>query len=273
MRKSPLMMNRLLGRMTPFERAAGRYLRSEGGHPDAAPAVDAPAAPVADAPVADAPAPDAPVDASILGDAGAEKPADAPAADADDADDDADADKADGAEGAEGDGEEAAPYADLTPPEGFEALDTEALAAATPLMRAFGVPDDKAQDFINQAAPIISGMVEKALAGQAQATLDSQATLKTQWAEEVKADPEIGGAHYDRTVSLAAKALDKFFSPEFRNFLSASGLGNNPDAVRGFAKIGASVSDDDIITGEPGNAPKKAGIYDERFSPPEQRGG
>lgn len=268
MRKSPLMMNRLLGRMTPFERAAGRYLRSEGGHPDAAPAVDAPAAPAADAPVVDASAPDAPADASILGDAGAEKAADAPAADADAAE----ADKVEG-DGAEGEAEEAAPYADLTPPEGFEALDTEALAAATPLMRAFGVPDDKAQDFINQAAPIISGMVEKALAGQAQATLDSQATLKTQWAEEVKADPEIGGAHYDRTVSLAAKALDKFFSPEFRNFLSASGLGNNPDAVRGFAKIGASVSDDDIITGEPGNAPKKAGIYDERFSPPEQRGG
>lgn len=271
MRKSPLMMNRLLGRMTPFERAAGRYLRSEGGHPDAAPAVDAPAAPVADAPAVDAPASDAPVDGtdtSILGDAGAEKPVDAPAADAD-----ADKAEGDGSEGAEGEGEEVTPYTDLAPPEGFEALDTEALAAATPLMRAFGVPDDKAQDFINQAAPIISGMVEKALAGQAQATLDSQATLKTQWAEEVKADPEIGGAHYDRTVSLAAKALDKFFSPEFRNFLSASGLGNNPDAVRGFAKIGASVSDDDIITGEPGNAPKKPGIYDERFSPPEQRGG
>lgn len=268
MRKSPLMMNSLLGRMTPFERAAGRYLRSEGGHPDAAPAVDAPAAPVADAPVVDAPAPDAPADASILGDAGAEKPAEAPAADADAAE----AEKVEG-DGAEGEAEEAAPYADLTPPEGFEALDTEALAAATPLMRAFGVPDDKAQDFINQAAPIISGMVEKALAGQAQATLDSQAALKTQWAEEVKADPEIGGAHYDKTVALSAKALDKFFDKETREFLTASGLGNHPALVRGFAKIGASVSDDEIITGEPGNAPKKAGIYDERFSPPEQRGG
>lgn len=269
MRKSPLMMNRLLGRMTPFERVAGRYLRSEGGHPDA-PAVDAPAAPVADAPVVDAPAPDAPVDGadtSILGDAGAEKPADAPAADADTA-------EADAAEGeGEGEAEEVAPYTDLAPPEGFEALDTEALAAATPLMRAFGVPDDKVQDFINQAAPIISGMVEKALAGQAQATLDSQATLKTQWAEEVKADPEIGGANYDRTVALSAKVLDRFFDAETREFLTASGLGNNPALVRGFAKMGAAISDDDIITGEPGNAPKKAGIYDERFSPPEQRGG
>lgn len=271
MRKSPLMMNRLLGRMTPFERAAGRYLRSEGGHPDAAPAADAAAAPAVDAPVVDAPAADAPVDGadtSILGDAGAEKPVDAPSADADAAE----ADKVEG-DGAEGEAEEAAPYADLTPPEGFEALDTEALAAATPLMRAFGVPDDKAQDFINQAAPIISGMVEKALAGQTQATLDNQAALKTQWAEETKADPEIGGAHYDRTVALSAKALDKFFDKETREFLSATGLGNHPAMVRGFAKIGASVSDDDIITGEPGNAPKKAGIYDERFSPPEQRGG
>src|SRR5690606_37545583 len=129
----------------------GRYLRSEDGHPDAAPTVDAPAAPVADAPVVDAPAPDAPADTSILGDAGAEKPVDAPAADAD-----ADKAEGDGSEGAEGEGEEVTPYTELAPPEGFEALDTEALAAATPLMRAFGVPDDKAQDFINQAAPIIS---------------------------------------------------------------------------------------------------------------------
>ena len=51
-------------------------------------------------------------------------------------------------EGDKAEGDEPQPYADLTPPEGFEALDADALAAATPLMRKFGVADDLGHDLM-----------------------------------------------------------------------------------------------------------------------------
>jgi len=250
--------NTLIGRMTPAERALGRFMRSPDGHPDAAPAaeadapVDAAAEAGADAgagadgdasagsPAGTAPTDVASEDAADWGDGAADKPA------TEGATDEADAASEDGADA------EVAPYEGLTPPEGFEALDTEALAAAAPLMREFGVPDDKAQDFINRAAPVISGMVEKALTQAAEAQETARIELSRQWAEETKADPEVGGAKYDESRALAAKARDAFFGdlPEFREFLTTTQLTNHPAMLKGFARIGRQISDGSIHIGD-----------------------
>lgn len=269
--------SRWLGRMSTAERALGRYMRDETGHADAPPAA-APAEAAPDAVADSAPAAEAaPEPTSILGDAvagraddaapvdGAALAGDAPAVEGD-------APK-DGAEAAAEPAAEAAPYEGLTPPEGFEALDTDAIAAATPLMRAFGVADDKAQDFINQAAPVIAGMVERAGKAAADAQLQQQAALRTEWANTVKADPELGGALYDKTVAMSAIALDKFFDQETRDMFNVTGLGNHPGVVRGFAKMGAHFADGEIVTGDPAPLTKAHPLYDDKFLPPEQRRG
>lgn len=260
-----------LGRMSPTERALGRYMRSPDGHADAPPAAEqAPAEPAPEA-AADAPAAggDTAADAapaapsSILGGAGQEPAAAAadgePAAAAD-----APAGEADPAA-------EAAPYEGLTPPEGYEALDADAVAAATPLMRAFGVADDKAQDFINQAAPVIAGMVERQMAAAASAQAQAQEAIRTEWATTAKADPEFGGAHFPKTVAMCAVTMDRFFDKETRELLDASGLGNYPGLVKGFAKIGGHFAEGEIVTGEPTPARRGDPLYDDRFLPPEQR--
>lgn len=253
--------SRWIGRMTPLERAMGRYLRSEDGHP-AAPAEaapDAPPAAVADPAPAEPPADPAPAD-TILGG----KPEGEAAKEGEPAPE---------GEGDKVEGDEPQPYADLTPPEGFEALDTDALAAATPLMRKFGVADDQAQDFINEAAPVIKGMLEKAAAAGAAAQEAQQNQIRADWANELKADKDFGGANYEKTVARAAAGLDKFFAPEFREFLNATGLGNHPEMVRGFAKIGEHFGEGEVIVGEPGEGRKAHPLYDEAFLPPEQRQG
>lgn len=238
------------------------------------PAVTPEAAPAADA----APAAEAAVEpTSILGDAVASGEDDA-AKGADDgsaADGDGAADETAGDPVADPEAAavEATPYEGLTPPEGFEALDTDAIAAATPLMRAFGVADDKAQDFINQAAPVIAGMVERAGKAAAEAQLQQQAALRTEWANTVKADPELGGANYEKTVAMSAIALDKFFDQETRDMLNVTGLGNNPGVVKGFAKMGAHFADGEIVTGDPTPLTKAHPLYDDKFLPPEQRRG
>lgn len=274
--KTPLKTSgsQWLGRMSPLERQFGRFMRSPDGHADAPlAAVEVEAAPAGE-PAAAAEAPsDAPT--SILGDAVAGGADDtAPAADP--------ANPADGDGPAAGAGDdavadpeaapvEATPYEGLTPPEGFEALDTDAIAAATPLMRAFGVADDQAQDFINQAAPVITGMIERATTAAAVAQAEQQAALRAEWANTVKADPELGGANFDKTVAMSAVALDKFFDQETRDMFNVTGLGNHPGVVKGFAKMGAHFAEGEIVTGEAAPMTKAHPLYDQRFLPADQR--
>lgn len=271
--------NALLGRMSTSERALGRFMRSPDGHADAPPAaavadtVDAPAADVVDTPAADAVADTSAAadgadvgadDSSILGDAAS------PGGGVEGAEGEGSTDEAEAASGDAADAE-VEPYAGLEPPEGFEAIDTDALAAATPLMRAFGVPDEKAQDFINQAAPVIGGLVDKAVAATLEGQVTARADMVKGWAEELRADPELGGSNYDKTVALAAQAKETFFPGEeggkFREFLAATGLGNHPQMVKGFAAIGAAIADGAIHLGSAETAARTTAqkLYDPVF--------
>lgn len=65
------------------------------------------------------------------------------------------------------------------------------------------------------------------------------------WAEQTKTDKEIG-ANLEANVALAAKARDAFSTPEFAQFLNESGLGNHPEMIRTFMRIGQKISEDTI---------------------------
>jgi len=245
---------------------------------------EAPAAVTAEVvtPPADAPAADAAPAASILGGAST----DAPAADgAADAPGDADAPSADDADKGEG-GEPAEPSAEpfegLKAPEGFAALDEVALNEATPILRELGADTpEKAQAIIDKFGPVLAGMTERANAQALTKIDDDRATLVAQWATEVQADPDIGGANYAKSVQLAGTFMDRYFGPKGakpgdnpgRDFLDESGLGNYPALVKAFAKAGAEIGDGTIHTSEAAQEKRGHKMYDDVFLPPEQRRG
>lgn len=70
-----------------------------------------------------------------------------------------------------------------------------------------------------------------------------------QWAEEVKADPDIGGDKLDRNLAYARKALDTFGTPELKQVLNQTGMGNHPELVKLLVKLGKATSDDDVVHG------------------------
>jgi len=212
---------------------------------------------------------DAPVTTTILGDAASSGATadDAAAGDAGEA-------VGDGAAGEAGDGAVAdpdappAPYEGLSAPEGT-ALDPADIEAATPLLRSFGVADDRAQEFLNGAAPVIGGIVERALsAASAQLETQRAETVRT-WADQARADAEIGGARFDQTVASATLARDRLFSPEFKTFLDETGLGNHPEMIRGLAKAGAQLEQGSIHRGEGGQQDRTTAqkLYSEEFQP------
>lgn len=221
--------------MNLFDRLLHRRLcneqPSDGG---AAPAPSEPAAQSADAqapagdpakPEGDKPAPAAEGD----------KPAEEKPADADKADGDKKPDEKDQKQ-------EGAPEKyEFQAGEGVE-LDAEALKDFEPVARDLNLTNEQAQKLVDAYPKILAGVQQR----QADAW---QATTE-QWAADVKADKEIGGEKLTANLSAAQRALDQFGTPELKEYLNTTGLGNHPDLVKTFVKIGKSMSEDGMVTGK-----------------------
>lgn len=218
--------------MNLFDRLLHRRLCNEqpadGG---AAPAPSEPAAPASDspAPAADPAKPEG--DKQQPGAEG-EKPQDGKPADGDKP-----AEKPDDKEQKQ----EGAPEKyEFTAGEGVE-LDTEALKDFEPVARDLNLTNEQAQKLVDAYPKILAGVQQRqAEAWQAQTE---------QWAADVKADKEIGGDKLTANLSAAQRALDLFGTPKLKTYLNDTGLGNHPDLVKAFVKIGKAMSEDGMVDG------------------------
>ncbi|EMM7412130.1 peptidase [Enterobacter hormaechei] len=218
--------------MNLFERLLHRRLCNEqpadGG---AAPAPSEPSAPAADAP---APAADP---ANPEGD----KPQPGTEGDNPQENKPADGDKpADKPDDKEKKPEGAPEKYEFTAGEGVE-LDTEALKDFEPVARDLNLTNEQAQKLVDAYPKILAGVQQR----QAEAWQKQTEG----WAETVKADKEIGGDKLTANLSAAQRALDQFGTPELKEYLNATGLGNHPDLVKTFVKIGKAMSEDGMVDG------------------------
>lgn len=134
--------------------------------------------------------------------------------------------------------------AELKAPEGFEALDADAVAKAEPVLRELGLDTAQAQKVMDLAAVTLRPLVEQAL-GQEQERFGTLiAETRAGWAKEAKADKEIGGANFAQNTALAAKARDQFGTPELKKMFDETGIGNHPELVRFFTRVGKAISED-----------------------------
>lgn len=133
-----------------------------------------------------------------------------------------------------------------------QALDTEALEVIDPVLRELGLDNEQA----NKLAKAWPGLQEKMAARFAAQSEEAQITelnrLSTEWEGASIADPEIGGAPevMGPKMALAAKARDKFASPELKQLLTATRLGNHPEVIRLFHKVGAAISESSFVRGD-----------------------
>lgn len=88
-------------------------------------------------------------------------------------------------------------------------------------------------------------------AKMAQRQAEQHAKLVASWVEQIKTDPTIGGDKFDENLAVARRALDEFGSPELKDVLNASGLGNHPAVVKAFYNAGKKISTDRMVTGTP----------------------
>lgn len=129
---------------------------------------------------------------------------------------------------------------EFTAGEGVE-LDTEALKDFEPVARDLNLTNEQAQKLVDAYPKILAGVQQRqAEAWQAQTE---------QWAADVKADKEIGGDKLTANLSAAQRALDQFGGPVLKEYLNTTGLGNHPELVKAFVKIGKAMSEDGMVDG------------------------
>ncbi|WP_117273650.1 peptidase [Klebsiella pneumoniae] len=131
---------------------------------------------------------------------------------------------------------------EFKPAEGQE-LDTAALEQFEPIARELNLTNEQAQKMVDLYGTKIMPMVQKQQAEAWQAQTE-------EWAATVKADKEIGGDKLTANLGVAQRALDTFGTPALKEYLNGTGLGNHPELVKAFVKVGKAMSEDGVVTGK-----------------------
>lgn len=94
----------------------------------------------------------------------------------------------------------------------------------------------------------------QAVKDAANAPYDQWNQLQAKWQDEVKADPEMGGANLDATRATIAKVIDELGGGEakkIRDAFNFTGAGNHPEIVRLVLRAGKLLTEGAHVAGKP----------------------
>jgi hypothetical protein len=145
-----------------------------------------------------------------------------------------------------------AEYTDFTIPEGV-AVDPEAMTEFKGISKELDLTQDQAQKLMDFGSQRIKALAE--------APYKLWADTQVQWQKDVKADPELGGANYEKTC----QALGQIFVPgegnpfvktldeagALKQALIVTGAGNHPEIVRLCYRISTLLKEPTSISGAP----------------------
>ena len=128
-------------------------------------------------------------------------------------------------------------------PEGAQ-LPEAYLEDTAALAKEYGLTQEQAAALVERDAKMVAGFHESVMSKH-EAEVSS-------WAEQVKADPELGGEKFNATQEAARAAVARFGDDGLRQWLNDTGFGNHPMAVKFFAQVGKAIADDrPNLSGQP----------------------
>ena len=131
-------------------------------------------------------------------------------------------------------------------PEGVT-LDESIMGSLSEVAKELNLPQAAAQKLVDKIAPVM-----------AQRQIEQFEALRTEWRQASSSDQEFGGAKLTENMAVAKKALDAFGTPEFRQLLEQTGMGNHPEVIRTFYRAGKAISEDGLVSGSAPKAPRDA---------------
>lgn len=118
-------------------------------------------------------------------------------------------------------------------------VDEARLGEFTEIAKDLKLPPDAAQKIVNLAV------------AQQKAAVEAHQAQVKEWGEQVAADKELGKPE---NQAVARQAVEQFGTPELKDLLNRTGMGNHPEVVKAFLKVGKAISEDKVIVGR-GDAP------------------
>jgi hypothetical protein len=106
--------------------------------------------------------------------------------------------------------------------------------------KAKGLNNEQAQDLLNREDATLKTFIAN--------QNETLAKVSQEWKQQAMTDKEIGGPDFNKNVEMAHRAIKQYGNETLINYLNESGLGNHPDVVRMFMRIGKAMADDKIIT-------------------------
>ena len=156
----------------------------------------------------------------------------------------------DGDDGADGAVPETYEY---TPPEGMPEIDEVSQSR----LDDFGEAARGMKLSQDQYQSLVEYDTKRAAAATEGAVVDYQNRVNG-WADATKADTELGGEDLQRNLSVAKLGMDTYGTPELAQLLAAPspenpdglGLGNHPEIIRLFNRVGGTLKESDLIEGD-----------------------
>jgi hypothetical protein len=74
-------------------------------------------------------------------------------------------------------------------------------------------------------------------------------TVQSDYIKQVKSDPELGGANFDRAATLANKAITELGGASLVKAITDHGMANHPEVVRLFYRLGIQLSEATPVKG------------------------
>ena len=137
-------------------------------------------------------------------------------------------------------------------PEGME-LDTSLAEKVDPLFKEIGLSQEQAQKLVDVYAPYIKEQSEAANKQQLEGYKQTVEGWKAETLKEL-------GTESEAKLAKVSKVIDKFGTPKLREVLNDTGLGNHPELVRAFLKLGEVISEDSFAN--PSQQKNTSGVRD-----------
>lgn len=150
----------------------------------------------------------------------------------------------------EGEGDNVVPEKyEFEPPEGVE-VDPSKIEVFGETAKELGLNQKQFQQLVEYD-------IQRSAAALEEMSTQFSARIK-HWAEDTKADKELGGESLDENLGLAKRAIDTFGSPQLAKLIDPPsadnpdglGLGNHPEVIRLFYRVGRAISESDLVTGD-----------------------
>lgn len=135
-------------------------------------------------------------------------------------------------------------------PEGFS-TEGEALPKFLEFVNENKLPPAAAESLLAQHAELVKAAVADVQKTYAEQNAAEWQKLQETWLAEAKKMPDIGGDKMDQTLSVVAKALDKFGTKGARDAFDLTGAGNHPEIIRFVHAMASKLVEAPPVSGGP----------------------